>query len=485
MAQISRETFGFTQDFQDLILACVLKQPEFNKYATLLSSKFFTGSVSTLTARAIFDYHKRRKAFPTKELLMQLMAEEAKKLGDDSDHDVREYVLKLFKIRTLKVWEEVHTKVIDFCRERAVLKAFKLGIDHFKEGTIPEGGYVKLFEAAVAVGVDLDESLQFDPKLTLPDRKPTLTLAGRSVCTRGNVMTVAGLPKAGKSAAVGAIIAALLPECDEKLDCLGFAGSNPEGWPIIHLDCEHSLYDYHKFMDRVLNRAGLVRESFPHKRLLTYTLKRLSADQRWAKLKQRLAEAHDRYHGVAIVILDTITDFSAGVNDDKLAEARVGELCSLADRYDTAVVGLIHFNPLGKKGEGLKMRGHLGSELARKAETNLQLVKSGADEVTTITATENRQGGIAGAWAPCFKFDPELGLHVSCASRAVEEAEAQDAAQRELLERVFAQADELTYTELRMGIMKERGVKATQAEKIIQKMVRLLEKNGAGKYLLP
>jgi hypothetical protein len=431
VAKVSRETFGFTQDFQDLILACVLKRPEFVKYASVINPKFFTGSVSTLTARSIFDYHKRRRTYPTKEVLIQIVAEEAKKSQEDATV-VHEYVNKLFKIKTIKVWEEVHQKVIAFCRERAILRALKLSIDHFKEGTVPEDGYVKLFEEAVAVGVDLDESLQFDPKLILPDQTPTLTLAGRSVCTRGNITTVAGVPKAGKSAAVGAMIAAMLPESDEKLDCLGFAGSNPEGWPIIHLDCEHSLRDYHRFMDRVLKRAGLGRKSFPQNRLQTYTLKRLNADQRWAKLKHLLAEAHEKYGGVALVIADTITDFSPGVNDDKLAETRVGELCSLADRYDTSIVVLIHFNPLGKKGDGLKMRGHLGSELARKAETNLQLFKSGEDEVTAITASENRQGGIAGAWAPCFKFDPELGLHVSCAPAHERNAVAKALALREL-----------------------------------------------------
>ena len=58
MAQISRQNFSFTSEFQDLILACVLKRPEFVRYAALIDPKYFTGVTAKLTARAIFSYHK-------------------------------------------------------------------------------------------------------------------------------------------------------------------------------------------------------------------------------------------------------------------------------------------------------------------------------------------------------------------------------------------------------------------------------------------
>jgi replicative DNA helicase len=156
MAQISRETFNFTQDFQDLILACVLKRPEFVKYASVIEAKYFSGPIATITARAIFAYYKRVHSFPTKEMLLQIMSEEAKK-QDEQESDLSEYVNKLFKIKTLTAWEEVHKKVIAFCRERAVLRALVTGAEAFKAGETPEGGYVRIFEKAMAVGAELED----------------------------------------------------------------------------------------------------------------------------------------------------------------------------------------------------------------------------------------------------------------------------------------------------------------------------------------
>lgn len=490
MARISRETFNFTQDFQNLILACVLKRPEFAKYAAVIKPMFFTGSVSTLTARAIFDYHKKRQTYPSEEVLLQLVADEAKKQGDDSN-DLAEYVTKLFKIKTSKEWEEVHEKVLNFCRERMVLRALTLSVDHFKEGTQPEGGYVKLFEEAVAVGVELEDTFQFNPEEVLEDREPTLTLAGRTICSPGNISTVAGLPKAGKSAVVGAVLATLISSYpDDCLDCLGFVGNNPKGLPVIHFDCEHSKADYHKFMDGVLKRSGLSRKTFPRKKFLSYHLKTLSAEQRVAMMKRRIGDAYDQCGGIALVVLDTVTDFCHGVNDDKKSEAFIGELCALADKFDTSILSIIHFNPVTQKGASTKMRGHLGSELARKSESNLTLKKEihGEEEITTITANENRQGGIAGVWAPCFKYDAELRLHVTCDTPVEAKRVAKIKELEELAAAIFVPDDDgpaaLRHKDLVDQIMDHEECKERTAKTRVTELVKsgLIKKGAKGTY---
>jgi hypothetical protein len=70
--------------------------------------------------------------------------------------------------------------------------------------------------------------------------------------------------------------------------------------------------------------------------------------------------------------------------------------------------GVIHFNPGTEK-----VRGHLGSQMERKAETNLTLEKS-SDEVTRIYSLKNRRAGIPKWGGPCFKYDPERQMHVTC-----------------------------------------------------------------------
>jgi hypothetical protein len=139
VARISRETFNFSQDFQDLILACVLRRAEFREYASVLSYKYFSGVVSTKLARKIFKYHKEYAAFPGKEEVIQMAVENAKGDGEPPEKAVA-YVERLFKMKT-GGWKDVHKKVITFCRERAVLAAITTSIEFFKKGEEPPGGY--------------------------------------------------------------------------------------------------------------------------------------------------------------------------------------------------------------------------------------------------------------------------------------------------------------------------------------------------------
>ena len=71
---------------------------------------------------------------------------------------------------------------------------------------------------------------------------------------------------------------------------------------------------------------------------------------------------------------------------------------------------MIHFNPGSEKS-----RGHLGSQLERKAETNLILEKN-KDEVTRIYSVKNRRAGIPKSEGPCFRYDEESRLHITCES---------------------------------------------------------------------
>ena len=155
MAELSREQFNFSQDFQDLILACILRRPEFIKYAQLVLPKFFSGVLRYRTARCVFDYYAEHMNFPSRETLIELVHTQSKRAGEETDESV-EYVDSLFSIHTHD-WKFVHEKIVAFCRERAVLEAFKIGVEHFKEGTEPKGGYVGLFQNAMSVGQGLED----------------------------------------------------------------------------------------------------------------------------------------------------------------------------------------------------------------------------------------------------------------------------------------------------------------------------------------
>ena len=199
MAKLSREQFNFSEDYQDLVLACVLRHSEFSKYSSILDPKMFSSVISTLIARKVFDYHKKFFIFPSREILHQLACDEAKKSGE-SEAAMTGYVERLFTIR-IGGWKHVHERVIAFCRERAVVTALFRCKEFIQNGETPEGGFRKLFQDAVDTGSQFERpaiplleiaEAEIDPKETL--------LGDRWLCRGGSALEV-GPSGVGKSSA--------------------------------------------------------------------------------------------------------------------------------------------------------------------------------------------------------------------------------------------------------------------------------------------
>jgi hypothetical protein len=116
--------------------------------------------------------------------------------------------------------------------------------------------------------------------------------------------------------------------------------------------------------------------------------------------------------GIHSVLLDGAADFLKDVNSVEESFAAVERLHKLAIQYETTIVCVIHFNP-----ETEKTRGHFGSQLARKAETNLQLSKD-KNDVTTVHTSSSRHAHIAKTHGPRFKWSDSEQRHVSLFDRS-------------------------------------------------------------------
>src|SRR5262249_9188485 len=108
------------------------------------------------------------------------------------------------------------------------------------------------------------------------------------------------------------------------------------------------------------------------------------------------------------IVIDGVADLVADVNDAVECNAFVAELHALAIRFDCPITVVIHINPGSETG---KTRGHLGSQLERKAETNLRLDKDG--EVTSVWSEKQRRAPILKGKGPRFQWGSEAGMHVS------------------------------------------------------------------------
>lgn len=200
-----------------------------------------------------------------------------------------------------------------------------------------------------------------------PPAEPTTVfwIGSTGICTSQNITTVSAQSKHGKSAVIGAMLAATF--AGENADCLGFTSGNPKGLAVIAIDTEQSPFDHHQLIISSIRRAGV--QSKPAW-LLPYCLTGFKADEIRRSIRPLLQSAKKKFGGVLALLVDGVADAVNDVNDPAEANAFVAELHALAIEFHCSVIGVIHVNPGG--GENWKTRGHLGSQLERKAETNLK-----------------------------------------------------------------------------------------------------------------
>ena len=278
--------------------------------------------------------------------------------------------------------------------------------------------------------------------------------------------------KAGKSALVGAFIAAATGQDG---DTLGIASSNPDGLALVHFDSEQSPADHHGLAATALRR---VRAEIQPPWLRSYRIADVPLAERFRLLEYELNRAHKDHGGIHSVLLDGVADLVADPNDSAEAFAAVESLHRLAVKRDTSIVCVLHFNP---GSEFNKTRGHLGSQLERKAETNLALEK--ADGVTVVYTKMARHAHVEKDAGARFQWDAAAGMHLSCGTVQDEKAEADDFTMQAIVGEIFSDKAALRYSELKQAVMRIRHVKECAAEKTIKKLVpKYVRKGLMGMY---
>jgi hypothetical protein len=266
------------------------------------------------------------------------------------------------------------------------------------------------------------------------DQKPVtiFKLCNQSVATPGNLVVIHAQPKAGKSAVISAMLAAVMSE-DDLGDFLGFnASPNLAGHALIHFDTEQSRYDHQQIVLRGLRRAGL---SAPPSWLRSYCLTGLDIKTRRSLLVAELEHATKDCGGVFALLVDGIADFVVDVNDIPETHNFVVELHALAIKYDCVFILVLHENPGGKGAASEKIRGHLGSQLERKAESNIRLTKDPNSGTITIYTEKSRHANIPAADGHRFKWDEQNQTHASTADQPEHNAKTDDFS--DLVEHIF------------------------------------------------
>ena len=233
--------------------------------------------------------------------------------------------------------------------------------------------------------------------------------------TQGNLLCITGGEGTGKSNYVAALIAgAVKPENAEGIDTLGVSiEGNPKGKAVLFYDTEQSEVQLYKNVSTLLRRCG--RDTMPEW-FKAYCLTGMSRKERLKSIVLSMDKFHYQYGGIHLVVIDGIADLIRCANDEAESIAVVEELYRLAGIYNTCIVTVLHFIP-----NGLKLRGHLGSELQRKAAAILPIEKDTKPAVSVVKALKVRDGSPLDVPLMQFAWDKEKAMHAYLGEKPKEE----------------------------------------------------------------
>lgn len=349
--------------------------------------------------------------------------------------------------------------------------------DYFKAGRTREE-FVKLF-------LKLLDSLYGDTMAVLKsceidyDHPP---LAAVSIITAGdvplgteeNILCITGGEGTGKSNYTAALVAGAIQEKETDTDLLGVrVEPNRKRRAVLLYDTEQREQQLYKNTGRLLRRAG--RERMPEF-LHVYCLTGMSRSERLTAIMQSMDKYHYLHGGIHLVVIDGVADLIRCANDEGESVALIDEIYRLAGIYHTCIAAVVHFVP-----NGLKLRGHLGSELQRKSAAILSIEKDENPEISVVKALKVRDGSPLDIPLMQFRWDRQAGMPVYVGEKP--RAEKEKRKEKELAEmarEAFTRQEKYGYIELCELIQEMLEVKERTAKGYIRYMreKEIIEKEG-------
>ena len=226
--------------------------------------------------------------------------------------------------------------------------------------------YAKKLEMKADPG-DILSGLWLDLSEDVQEPQPLLKQGDVNVLTRGNFSCVTGLAKSRKTFLLSAVTGAFL--CDDEF--MGFEGTTDTG-TVLYFDTEQSRPHVTKVVRRIHQIAGF-DDKVNNERLRVLCLRELMPEDRTKAIMQAMEQVRP-----ALCVIDGVADLMTDTNSNTESVSIATMLLQLTTRYDCHIITTIHTNPGGDKA-----RGHIGSEVVRKAETVMHVAKDGITSKVT------------------------------------------------------------------------------------------------------
>ncbi|MDR1984575.1 MAG: toprim domain-containing protein, partial [Prevotellaceae bacterium] len=281
--------------------------------------------------------------------------------------------------------------------------------------------------------------------------------------TQGNLLGITGGEGTGKSNYAGSLIAGTISQTN-KIDTLGTTvEQNKNNKAVLLYDTEQSEEQLYKNISSILKRGK--NETMPAY-FKAYCLTSMSRKERMQAIIQSMDKFYYQFSGIQMVVIDGIADLVRCANDEAESVGIIDELYRLAGIYKTCIVCVLHFIP-----NGMKLRGHLGSELQRKAAAILSIEKDENPQISVVKALKVRDGSPLDVPLVQFSWNKEIGMHAYIGEKPKEEKEKRKETELTgVAKTVFANQRFCTYVDLCEQIQYILDVKERTAKNYIKFM---------------
>ena len=152
----------------------------------------------------------------------------------------------------------------------------------------------------------------------------------------------------------------------------------------------------------------------------------------------------------------------------------------LAGIYNTCIICVLHFVP-----NGIKLCGHIGSELQRKAAGILSIEKDDDPEYSVVKALKVRDGSPLDVPIMLFGWDKQQDMHVYRGEKSKEDKERRKADELiAVVKEIFLHTAKLSYKNLSELLIQEMEIKDRTAKRYIAYMREqgILSQDTSGNY---
>ena len=377
------------------------------------------------------------------------------------DKIVREY--KEFDIKSLRLpltGEKINKDISDFFRDNHtaedLMMLFREMLDQEYEETIT-----------------LMRTCEIDFNRPPEAPEPLLSINEVTIGTAGNLVCVAGSEGSGKTNFLGGVLSGAIKPGEIDIDTLGTTiRENIRDRAVLLYDTEQSEYQLYKNMTYIVRRASLEKPPVWFK---AFCLVGISRSERMKMILESMDRCYYEFGGIHLVVIDGIADLIAGVNEEEPSVMLVEELFRIAAIYNTVIICVLHLAP-----SGMKLRGHLGSEVQRKASGIILIEKEENINASTVKALKVRDGSPLDVPLMQFGWSKSEGMHIYLgemsreASKTRKINELKDAAKD-----IFSGKTYISSKELKQGLMDVFEVQDRTARSYIQAMkdAEIIEKS--------